>query len=36
MGFREPLTFRVVGCLGEQGVRLTPDQKREILMAQCR
>jgi uncharacterized protein (DUF433 family) len=30
MGFRELLYFRVVGCLGEQGLRLTPDQKREI------
>ena len=28
--FRELLYFRVVGCLGEQGVRLTPDQKGEI------
>ncbi len=26
MGFRELLYFRVVGCLGEQGVRLTPEQ----------
>ena len=30
MGFRELLYFRVVGCLVEQGVRLTPEQKREI------
>lgn len=30
MGFRELLNFRVVGCLGEQGVRLTPEQEREI------
>ena len=30
IGFRELLYFRVVGCLGEQGVRLTPEQKREI------
>ncbi len=30
MGFRELLYFRVVGCLGEQGVRLTHEQKREI------
>jgi len=30
MGFRELLYLRVVGCLGEQGVRLTPDQKGEI------
>jgi uncharacterized protein (DUF433 family) len=30
MGFRELLYFRVVGCLIEQGVRLTPEQKREI------
>ena len=30
MGFRELLYFRVVGCLGEQGLRLTPEQKREI------
>jgi len=30
MGFRELLYFRVVGCLGEQGVWLTPDQKGEI------
>jgi hypothetical protein len=29
-GFRKLLYFRVVGCLGEQGVRLTPDQKRAI------
>ena len=33
MGFRELLYFRVVGCLGEQGVRLTPEQKREIFTA---
>ena len=32
MGFRELLYFRVVGCLGEQGVRLTGEQKREIFM----
>ena len=30
MEFRELLYFRVVGCLVEQGVRLTPEQKREI------
>lgn len=30
MGFRELLYFRVVGCLIDQGVRLTPEQKREI------
>ncbi len=30
MGFRELLNFRVVGCLGQQGVRLTHEQKREI------
>ena len=30
MGFRELLYFWVVGCLGEQGVRLTHEQKREI------
>lgn len=30
MGFRELLYFRVVGYLVEQGVRLTPEQKREI------
>jgi uncharacterized protein (DUF433 family) len=30
MGFRELLYFRVVGCLVDQGVRLTPEQKREI------
>ena len=32
MGFRELLYFRVVGCLGEQAVRLTPEQKREIFV----
>jgi hypothetical protein len=30
MGFRELLYFRVEGCLVEQGVRLTPEQKHEI------
>lgn len=30
MGFRELLYFRVFGCLGEQGVWLTREQKREI------
>jgi hypothetical protein len=30
MGFRELLYFRVLGCLGKQGVRLTPEQKREV------
>jgi uncharacterized protein (DUF433 family) len=29
----ELLYFRVVGCLSEQGVRLTPEQKHEI--SQC-
>ena len=33
MGFRELLYFRVVGCLGEQGVWLTHEQKREIYTA---
>jgi hypothetical protein len=33
MGFRELLYSRVVGCLGEQGDRLTPEQKREIFTA---
>lgn len=33
MGFRELLYFRVVGCLGEQSVRLTCEQKREIFTA---
>ena len=30
MGFRELLYFWVFGCLGEQGVWLTREQKREI------
>ena len=36
MGFRDLLYFRVVGCLGEQGVRLRPEQIREIFTAPCR
>jgi hypothetical protein len=29
-GVSRAVSFRVAGCLGEQGVRLTPDLKREI------
>ena len=30
MRFRELLYLQVVGCLGEQCIRLTPEQKRQI------